>query len=357
MSAFASAMQKPHDDYQYLVKEVMQLVDSYKDIDPAIGRLKIWFKTPGNEKLDSNPHFMAILLDKIADKFNIKPELVSSLFNTDGSWLWLEIKKGQAYQKNIAKNVISPNLSMSEIKKILIHVYRTSSQDVIIALVKDHPEWASIDLKGETPLIVAASKNFINLVKLLIRQGARVNKSDDKRNTALSIAVAKKYFDLVKVLLSLGADPNIAVDKNQLTPLMLAVSARSIPISNELITAGARINKQDDNGNTALMKAIKDKVSDAMIFFLLDNSTPEDFKIRNKDGDTVLMLAIKILQRNDVVQELLNRGATITREVYDAALSLKDTIASKKAILESLEAKSANSGKIFRDDFKLPKML
>jgi ankyrin repeat protein len=335
----------------------MQLVDSYKDIDPAIERLKIWFKTPGNEKFDSNPHFMSILLDKIADKFNIKPELVSSLFNTEGSRLWLEIKKGQSYQKNIAKNVISPNLSMSEIKKKLMHVYSTSSQDEIIALVKDHPEWASIDLKGETPLIVAASKNFIDLVKLLIRQGARVNKSDHKRNTALSIAVAKKYFDLVKVLLSLGADPNIAVYEDQLTPLMLAVSTHSIPISNELITAGARINKQDNNGNTTLMRAIKNVARDSTIIFLLDNSTPEDFKMRNKDGDTALMLAIKILQRNDVVQELLNRGAPITPEVYAAAHSLKDTIASKKAILESLEAKSANPGKTFRDNFKLPEKL
>lgn len=348
-------MQKQQDDYRLLITEVTQLVDSYRDLDSLLTRLEIWFKTPGNQKLDDNPIFMAALLDRISVRFNLTPEKIAKLFHTKGSQLWLETKKAQQYQKNIAEQRISSQLSAKEIKNKLLAIYRKSAEPEILALIKNNPEWASIDLNDETPLTIAARRNFINLVKMLITQGARINKINRKQATALSNAVDRQHFDLVQLLLSLGADPNITGYQDQ-TPLMLAVNVYNMPIAYELIKAGARINKQDYQGNTVLMRAIHNIAPDSMIVFLLDHSAPTDLTISNKFGETALTIAIKMLKRNDVVQELLNRGATVTPNAFKAAQSLADNINSKQAILKTLQEKQSNPEKIFRE-FKLSEKL
>lgn len=66
-----------------------------------------------------------------------------------------------------------------------------------------------------TWLQVAANKNQLPIVKVLVERGADINyKHPITKMTALSLAAVDGYTDIVKYLLSKGADPNIKLRGN-----------------------------------------------------------------------------------------------------------------------------------------------
>jgi ankyrin repeat protein len=61
---------------------------------------------------------------------------------------------------------------------------------------------------------------------------------------------------VAKLLLDAGSDVN-AVDKNDITPLFMAISNNRIPMARFLIDRGANINAKDWYGRTPLFAAIE----------------------------------------------------------------------------------------------------
>jgi ankyrin repeat protein len=86
---------------------------------------------------------------------------------------------------------------------------------------------------------------------------------------------------------------------------------------------------------------------DAIILLLLNHGS--DLEIKNKEGNTALQIAIRYLGRIDVIQELLNRGALISEAVLETAQQLPDD-GYKKSVLQILQEKQENPGKIFGKD-------
>lgn len=109
-------------------------------------------------------------------------------------------------------------------------------------------------------------------VKVLASRGnpsqCDVNKQDKDGNTALAWAAG---FSLkrVKVLLAAGADPNIPNNLGT-TPLSSAVCMGKKDIVEELLAHGARLDVEDNEGQTVLCHAmIKFPLSTDMLRFLL----------------------------------------------------------------------------------------
>lgn len=63
--------------------------------------------------------------------------------------------------------------------------------------------------KGYTPLLIAATKGYTTIVRLLLEYGANPNMKTFDGITALHNAVYEKQIDIVKLLLEYGADPSI----------------------------------------------------------------------------------------------------------------------------------------------------
>jgi TonB family protein len=118
---------------------------------------------------------------------------------------------------------------------------------------------------GVTPLMRAAWKADIGQLSALIASGSDVNQTDASGWSALMYAAASDSSEPVKLLLKAGANPN-QVSLRGDTPL--SASASGGAWDDELVRAGANVNSQNDEGQTALMflaaRAEVDELRDAL---------------------------------------------------------------------------------------------
>lgn len=121
----------------------------------------------------------------------------------------------------------------------------------------------SIDLNGNTPLMIAIQKNQIDTVKKELsdsryndNNNALLNHTNINDETALHIAVRNRSEAIVKLLL----DNRIEKDTKNLngdTALHIATKNGDIAIVKMLVDAKCDINAVDENGATALVFAAK----------------------------------------------------------------------------------------------------
>lgn len=111
------------------------------------------------------------------------------------------------------------------------------------------------DNNGNTPLIYAAQKGYLDNVQVLLTAHADVNYKNPTGLSALAAATAEGDLPMVKWLVKNGqADVNIT-DKNERTPVFYAVENDQPEILNFLLVSGANPNTPDNNGVSPLMNA------------------------------------------------------------------------------------------------------
>lgn len=103
-------------------------------------------------------------------------------------------------------------------------------------------------------LAMASMKGYTEIVKLLVENGADVNKKSDNGLTALMHASIGGYLEIVELLIKNGADIN-AKDILGETALMASSKKGYGNIMDMLIKNGADVNAKDDLGKTATVYA------------------------------------------------------------------------------------------------------
>ncbi|KAF6821781.1 ankyrin-1 [Colletotrichum musicola] len=96
-------------------------------------------------------------------------------------------------------------------------------------------------VEGESPLSVAASKGFTEVVRLLLQKKADPNFADEDGRTPLYRAVSRRHQDVAVVLLNAEADPN-SLDEERWTPLHQAASRGMTKMVEALLRHGATKN-------------------------------------------------------------------------------------------------------------------
>jgi|GEM_PF-2954424 len=116
---------------------------------------------------------------------------------------------------------------------------------------------AKVDAKTsdrETPLYASSDRGYLNIVKLLVEKGAKVNMiCGDGEETALCAACNRDHTDIVQYLLAQGANPNGIGNETPedfyAFPLLEACSGTVVEL---LIAAGATIHTRNRYQDTAL---------------------------------------------------------------------------------------------------------
>ena len=131
----------------------------------------------------------------------------------------------------------------------------------------------------------------IDIIKLLLDNGADVNFRDENRNTPfLYAALYSDNIELFDMLKEYGADIN-ALNVINANAVMAAVY-NGYNILEKLIKMGININNQNTGGWSALMSVALDKKPLEMAKLLIDNGA--DINIKNKSDKTALDIAKEV---------------------------------------------------------------
>ncbi len=107
------------------------------------------------------------------------------------------------------------------------------------------------DKKGIPLLSLSARSGQLNILKLLLRSGAQVNLiAEDRGSTALLDSAIERNKDMVKILIEAGADVNIQSKDGQ-TALVVVVGAGDEELAEMLVKAGADPDIKDALGVSA----------------------------------------------------------------------------------------------------------
>ncbi|XP_026675593.1 protein fem-1 homolog CG6966 isoform X2 [Ceratina calcarata] len=101
------------------------------------------------------------------------------------------------------------------------------------------------------PLWCAAAAGYLELVKLLVKNGAEINATTKTHSTPLRAACFDGYFDIVRFLVAHGADIELT-NREGHTCLMIACYRGHIQIVKFLLALRANVNRKSIKGITAL---------------------------------------------------------------------------------------------------------
>jgi ankyrin repeat protein len=160
---------------------------------------------------------------------------------------------------------------------------------------------------GRSPLMYLREKASADLVRELLSAGAKVNASDESGSTALMNAAAYSNPAVVKELIENGARIDLKDDDGK-TALMCAVGNDDARIAKLLIDAGAALNAKQEDGKTALMIAAEEGDPETVKLLISFNA---EINEKDDDGRTALMFAASTHDLESV-QALLNAGADVT---------------------------------------------
>ena len=172
---------------------------------------------------------------------------------------------------------------------------------------------------GGPAICIAALLPTEHCLEMLIKAGADVNSRSCYDHTPLMLAAHGGKLKFVDLLIKAGADVNaqasvcahgqpLPYDRRD-TALIFAVrNHRNIECVRRLVDAGADVNKQGENGSTALIEAIDNDEywDDECTELLIKAGT--DVNICNEESETALLRAIPT---GVYIDELVQAGADV----------------------------------------------
>jgi len=145
-------------------------------------------------------------------------------------------------------------------------------------------------------------------------------------DTALHLAAAGYRVAIVRLLIAAGADPNSTGNRRHSSPLHYAADGyvtgpawdpvRQVETLQVLLDAESRLEAQDQNGATALHRAVRTRCAAAVSHLLFAGSDPTT---PNKAGSTPFHLAVQNTGRGGSGEELARQAQ---RQIVEKFISL-----------------------------------
>ena len=169
----------------------------------------------------------------------------------------------------------------------LARACENASEEMVGKLLEAGADPNAAQVNGLTPLMTAARTGNVAVVRALLSSGAHVNAATAvTQETALTWAVATRRVEMVQLLVDNGA--NVHPNPGQaFSPLMAAARNGDIESATVLLAAGARVNDTASDGTHSLPYAIVVGES-AFAQFLLEQGADPNGAI---DGTTALHAA------------------------------------------------------------------
>jgi ankyrin repeat protein len=184
----------------------------------------------------------------------------------------LLLEKGADFQ------VLTQLRSTINVKGRLHSAIESGNENVVrwlLELGADLEERMSFGNFNMTPLLFAAYKGKLAIVKLLLEKGADVNARDREGWTVLHFAADEGDAGMLQFLLDNGVLHLIDVsDEDRDTPLHIAAWWDRLAVAQMLVERGARVNPKNDKGMTPYQEA--QSRSPAVAKYLWSQLSPDE---------------------------------------------------------------------------------
>ncbi|KAL8393205.1 hypothetical protein RB595_003125 [Gaeumannomyces hyphopodioides] len=217
----------------------------------------------------------------------------------------------------------------------------------VVKLLLEHGACQNVDLYGATPLHYAASSGNVHILQLLIDHHADINAADNDSMTPLHMACRETKEDAVALLLANGADIE-SKDNDGFTPLMTAVLSGKLAVVELLLSHNSKIDSEDNRGLRPTHLAVK-RASDGLDVLKLLSNQGADLNSKSNDHVTPLHTAA-MMGRLACLEFLLDRGVDLERTTNEARTAAhfaadEGYIDCLKLLLERGADATANDGK------------
>jgi len=232
-------------------------------------------------------------------------------------------------------------------KTALMYAAESGDLDVInvllqfgeLTLQETDPQWRAIVksanieatdyYRGKTALFFAATSLQVDVVKRLVEQGANIEATDYEGRTVLLDAVVAGDLENINLLLRSGANIH-ATDSQERSLLFYTVNAE---VCLKLLQEGVEIERQDENGRTALFDAVE-KGNLELVDLLLRSGA--NIHATDSQGRSLLFYAVNA----EVCAKLLKEGVELKRRDNQEKTALFNAVARENLKLIDLLLKS-----------------
>ncbi|KAI5614780.1 ankyrin repeat domain-containing protein 6, partial [Silurus asotus] len=218
-------------------------------------------------------------------------------------------------------------------ERLLVASHKGQAENVVQLINKGAK--VAVTKYGRTPLHLAAYKNHIEVVKILLRAGCDLDIQDDGDQTALHRAAVVGNSDVISALIQEGCALD-RQDKDGNTALHEVAwhgFSQSVKL---LVKAGANIHAKNKAGNTALHLACQNTHTQSTKVLLLGGARPDS---KNHVGDTCLHVSARY-NHVGVMRILLGAFCSVSErnQAGDTALHVAAMLNHKKTARVLLEA-------------------
>ena len=191
--------------------------------------------------------------------------LIASASNVEGQTplILATIKEDE----NMVKSVLQAGADVNRINQ-------QTGQTALMEAASNGADVNIFDASGNTALMLAAQKGYLNITEALIEAGADVNLASTSGDTALMVAARNEHLNITKVLIDAGADVNIICARNEtaLLPFVLKGNVQGVRL---LLRSGAKLNigRQIIGTQQAYIRLLLDAGGQTVMPRLLKSST------------------------------------------------------------------------------------
>lgn len=137
------------------------------------------------------------------------------------------------------------------------------------------------DTLNQTCLFYLSRDGREDLIRLLLRHGAKANHSDSYGQTPLFYAAREGHCSVMKMLIEAGADPDF-IDNEGQTPIFYSVRMAKLQSMDFLIgNCDIDIHREDNYGNNIVHVAQKLKIDKVKKAQLIDRLVAEGLQVPN----------------------------------------------------------------------------
>ncbi|MUU79417.1 ankyrin repeat domain-containing protein [Winogradskyella endarachnes] len=241
---------------------------------------------------------------------------------------------------------LNPNVvNKAKVSPLHIAASKTKDLGVFYFLLENKLNARDKDSKGNDALMLAASKNSLNVIKVLYAHSKSVNETNRKGQSALTFAVQGNSEDVIEFLIKKGSKTAILdADGNNLAYYLIDSYSKKNQEEfynklNVLQTNNVDLTASQKNGNTWYHLAVE---KNSLELLKLATEFDLDINAKNVDGNTALHLAALKAKDDTILKFLLENGADkklltdFEESAYDLA-SENELLSQKKISIKFLK--------------------